>query len=531
MHRRYISIAMMLIGIAVLCLICLPATPYFSQCIVSDAEFSQIARSRSETSEDLITGIRFNDYSLSLDAPGNRWFYSLIEDDATAFDPLVEITTVYPGVRFAFENKAISADLIRNSESIRMIVYTNEVYREYCVACTTLPILELSFEDSIGIEDTDADIRLFDNRSGAANRVTTSDAWVHIRGNLSTWYPKKGYKLNLYTNSLGNNQRNNDVSLLGMRQDNDWILTALYNDQDRVRQILSSDLWATGCGTNNRWGLENCNEYRYVEVFCNNEYWGLYLLGYPIDRLQLGISGTTGQTEYYYKKVSYDVPTAQDLSTGVQMSGFTFGGSTLSGPTETPTTEDWAALGEYYSILRSPNFRIWDLYDVVDRDNLIDTYLFILMIQGVDNCGKNYYISAKDSAYGRTYLFTPWDFDLSWGNTYDDNGQNYTVCTVGPDANLGFEPAMILINKDFNGMAPAISARYQQLRSGPWSDSAIDALLAHYEADIFHSGAYARDALRWPDSNQSGQSDLSAFRAIVEARLEHLDAYILATYQ
>lgn len=530
MSRKIISAALLLVCAGVLWLVLgAPGNPTLSRCSLPEGELDAIRTDRAETEAELVSDIRFNDYALSYDRPTGRWFYSLIEGSPTAADPQVSITAA-PGVTIAFEACPITEEGIRNNESIRLLAYTDTEYREYTLVCTTLPVLELYTSEPIGTEDATVQVRLFDNRAGAVSRVTTSRADAHIRGNLSTWYPKKGYKLSLITDSLGNNLRNNDLSLLGMRQDNDWILNAVYNDQDRVRQAFSAALWADGCGSNNLWGLENSNSYAYVELFCNDEYQGLYLLGYPIDRLQLGINAANQPTEYLYKRVSYEIPTPDNLYGAEGVPSFTYGGSSLAPAGDLAADSDWEALRSYYEVLLAPNFDIWKLYGITDRDNLIDAYLFVLMIQGVDNCGKNYYISAKNWEGQTRYLFTPWDFDFSWGNTYDGEDPNFTACTVGPEANLCFEPAAPLLDYDLEGIAPLILERYQQLRQGPWSDEAMAARLAEFEEMIFRSGAYARDTARWPDSTQADRTDLSAFRAIVEARMAYLDAYIADTF-
>lgn len=90
---------------------------------------------------------------------------------------------------------------------------------------------------------------------------------IKIRGNTSQSLPKKPY---LLTTVKKDNITNNNVSILGMPDENDWILNSLGYDQSRLRDRLSYDLarrigdYATRC--------------RYCEVFVNNEYCGLYML-------------------------------------------------------------------------------------------------------------------------------------------------------------------------------------------------------------------------------------------------------------
>ena len=100
MPRKIISLAMLLAGIGVLLAILWSPATTLSRCSLGTAEFDAITKGRSPTDEDLITAIRFDDYALSFDAPGGRWFYSLIEDSPTATEPTVAVTTAGSGISF-----------------------------------------------------------------------------------------------------------------------------------------------------------------------------------------------------------------------------------------------------------------------------------------------------------------------------------------------------------------------------------------------------------------------------------------------
>ena len=79
----------------------------------------------------------------------------------------------------------------------------------------------------------------------------------------------------------------NQQSVLGMRCDGDWMLYAGYNDQEKIRNVFSANLWYESCAENNIFDVKNGMEYRYVETFFNDHYMGLYAIGFPIDELQL----------------------------------------------------------------------------------------------------------------------------------------------------------------------------------------------------------------------------------------------------
>ena len=80
----------------------------------------------------------------------------------------------------------------------------------------------------------------------------TKEDWVfeslmsgHIRGGSSRLNPKKSYKMTLYKqNQVGSGTlRKNQVSLLNMRKDDEWLLYAIYSEDTKLRDKLSLDIW------------------------------------------------------------------------------------------------------------------------------------------------------------------------------------------------------------------------------------------------------------------------------------------------
>lgn len=64
-------------------------------------------------------------------------------------------------------------------------------------------------------------------------------ATIKIRGASSTVYPKKSYGIEI----CDENEDELDCPLLGLREDGDWILEALYSDYSKMRKQLGFDLW------------------------------------------------------------------------------------------------------------------------------------------------------------------------------------------------------------------------------------------------------------------------------------------------
>jgi spore coat protein CotH len=117
--------------------------------------------------------------------------------------------------------------------------------------------------------------------NGPGNRNNITDPFnnyngtigIEMRGNSTqNMFPKKPYLIET-RDSLGENL---NISLLGMPEDNDWILLASYIDRTLIRDPLAYHLSSlTG-----RWS-SRC---RFCEVVINGEYLGIYILTEKIKR-------------------------------------------------------------------------------------------------------------------------------------------------------------------------------------------------------------------------------------------------------
>ena len=242
-----------------------------TELMVSAAEIDEIIATRTETDKILLNDLRFDDFSLLSDKEEYQWYYSLIEESISSYDPFVTVTSG-ERITIAFEENMLDDELIASNEPIRFLVYTDDRYMEGEVVCTKLPLVNIKVTDQtyaleensqaanydstnpmslndsgepIKFADTGIAISVFDNRANlaASSRVTESNAIAHIRGSSSVYASKKSYRISLTQTSAGNNVRGNDVSLLGMRADDDWILYAAATEGSRLRNVLSTNLW------------------------------------------------------------------------------------------------------------------------------------------------------------------------------------------------------------------------------------------------------------------------------------------------
>ena len=95
---------------------------------------------------------------------------------------------------------------------------------------------------------------LFDNLSNIPNRITISSGKLKMN--------EDNYIFSLHMLTPGKNKRDNNLSILNMKPNSEYTLTKLYNSQLQEDNI----------------NMEN-KKHR-VELFLNNEYKGVYSLGY-----------------------------------------------------------------------------------------------------------------------------------------------------------------------------------------------------------------------------------------------------------
>ncbi len=521
-------IILILSAAAGICLVCFRGRPFrYSACVMTENEFEAVMAERS-ASLGLPERLLFDDEALQCDVMSGTYYYSLVQGDAGAYDPHIRIQSRERGVKIAFLEESITDEAIAADTGISFLLYTDKSYARFTLKCTTLPLMNIEYDGGeIGEDMAAMHMTLFDNADGAVKRVAVSDGTIHVRGNTTTAFPKKGYRLSLVTDSAGNHTRSNQVSLLGMRQDDDWILYPAYNDQEKVRNVFCANLWKASCADDNALGVDTGTEYKYLELFMNGEYWGLYALGYPIDEKQLMLDPDSGE-DGLYKGVIWSADGSIAFTEGGNPVGFRIKGAVNE------AKRNWAPLLDYYYALwegRGDNER---LYAGIDIDNAIDIYLFFNLIQGGDNVGgkniKNLYLAIRAGENGPTALYAPWDMDLTWGNWFANDLSVNLVSPyqLTPSNHVLMQSGylnQILVNGD-GGAWDRIYEKYRRLRESAWSDETIGAMLDAYEREIYLSGAYRREMERWPEGTYTEASaGLDTFRAYVAQRLRETDRY------
>ncbi len=525
----------------------LPASGFGSHVVTSDEFDREISGLSSD--DTLSLSLSFDGETLFHDSGFNTYYYSIVKDSGTAFIPEVsaEIPGMNAGTGKLIFDRSITAEGIEKNEKIRGAFIKDGRYKGFEVVCTTLPLVNIDHVGNLENGKCGMSFSLFDNRSGVKDRLIYSGGDVKYRGASTLYFPKKSLKLSLRSVE-GEKSSKNKISLLGMRSDDDWILTAAYSDPEKVREVFNENLWSDSCATDNSWGVSAGIRYSYVELIMNGDYMGLYALGFPIDEKQFGLNKNPSENALY-KKQGWDSEDVLTLGTWGCQPGYEcktenehvragyegeFGIYTGPGGDVVKDFSEWKLLYEHYLFLARNANDSEALINCIDVNNAVDIALFFNLIQGHDTVNgtliKNEFLAIKSGENGPEVLYAPWDTDISWGTGWISNGDvNFTVpYRFDPHDNFVLRNgylAQILFNNDTDMLSRMID-RYFELRNTGWSDKAVNELMDVLEADIFDSGAYLREMERWPDATYGDPLEkLGKFREYVNLRLKYADEY------
>jgi len=316
-----------------------------------------------------------------------------------------------------------------------LIVFTFPFFADGQVNFTAsnLPIVVINTNGQTILDDPRivCDMGIIDNGFGNTNSV--NDAFNDYNGKISieyrgsssqSFFPKKSYALETQ-DSIGNN---NNVSLLGMPVENDWILYAPYSDKSLMRNFLTFNL---GRKTGNY-----SSRTVYCELVVNGDYTGIYILMEKIKRdndrvdiAKLDTNDLAGDslTGGYIVKI--------DKATGG--SGYDWS-SPISPPNSfsqqinyqfhypkkndiLPAQENYIEtyITDFEIALNGPNFTdtVLGYKKYIDVLSFIDFFVINEISRNIDGYRLSTFLyKDKDSDGGKINIGPLWDFNLAFGN-------------------------------------------------------------------------------------------------------------------
>lgn len=366
-----------------------------------------------------------------------------------------------------------------------------------------LPVIELSYDSTA-----------FKSSHFIAGRLAYHDAdtmryfdcKVRQRGGTSLKLDKPNFALK-FVDSQGESR---DVRFLGMRKDNNWILDAMASDHSRMRNRVSADLWLDFSRPPYHQTAEpkaiNGYRGRYVEVYANGDYMGLFCLTERVDRKQLKIKKfevDEADSTLHYRGLMYKAVSGNTVRTPFfywqknvpNNESWFYDGMQCEYP-DVSEGEPWNWLplrsNIYFLAAKSGNTFMTGVPLRFDVPVFIDYVLFIDLLYAPDNVGKNFFTWFYDqSSTDQRLGYTPWDLDTSWGRNYL-GGRVSATSVLNNKSNFNTR-----MEAEWAGYADTLAIRYAGLRDSLWSE---EALLQRFDDyfDLFErTGVWEREYDRW----------------------------------
>ncbi len=410
---------------------------------------------------------------------------------------------------------------------------------------SNLPIVVIN-TDGVSIPDEPkitAHMGIIDNGPGMINSLSDPfnnyDGFIgiEIRGQSTQMFPKKSYAFE----TRDGDGENLDVSILGMPEENDWVLYAPYTDKSMLRNVVTFDM--------GRKMGHYCTRTVYCELVLNNDYRGVYVMmekikkdenrvdiatlkpdeitgddltgGYIIrvDKVDwdfvFGVDGWKSNPFPAYPNAmdiifQYDYPDPDEIVAAQRTyikDFITVAENTL---TSTNFTDPENGYQKYFDVLSFIDFM---LLSEISKE--VDKYRY-----------SNYFYKEKDSDGGKLFAGPAWDFNLGYGNVdYWEPGIDFTgwaYTRVEPhEASVMFWWKRLMEDPYFQNM---VKTRYAYLRQHRLADDEIHAVIDSILVLI--DEAKDRNYQRWPILGEYVWPNYNWYGNTYEDEVEYFEGFL-----
>ncbi len=384
----------------------------------------------------------------------------------------------------------------------------------YTVYPTKFSVIHISVEKEI-INDPKipATFRYYDK-----DTTFVSTIGIEHRGNISLKFPKKSFDIEFWQDAIS--KKSKDIDFKGLRNDDDFVLDAMYNEPLRMRANFSQKLWRkinTLHYADQEPKAQSGIREKFVEVFVNNKYQGIFLMVDQVDRKLLKLKKKENGIVHgeLYKAAYYRGATEFKEAPEFKSSLPHWGGFRLEYPNMENNVYYFDNIQKTTAFVVNASKREFaaNYESHFNEQNLIDYYLFINLLRGTDNLGKNYYLAKYDT--DTPYFIVPWDLDGVLGTVIDGREMNITTDIL---TNNLFSR---LWDENPNNYRSRVVARWQELRATHFSDEALFNAIEAHNTTFNEHHIFEREALIWKQGHSD--EDLLFMTTWLKKRLVFLD--------
>lgn len=483
-----------------------------------------------------------NERSIIYDKVSDRYMVS-IPENAFGTDYKAKIAL---DATTGWSNLSIEGTDIADSYSFKQ-VEGNKIYKFHAkkddkeingqLTFTFLPLLVM--EGTFGYDYAQGNISLL---SPDVAEPTNSFVKIKWRGGSTNTADK--HKRNYKIKTLNENGKKQEISLLGMREDNNWILDAGQVDLFRLRNRIATEIW-NDFSTKPYYASKEPKAKsgvvgKVVEVILNNEYRGIYSLTEAMDRKELKLKKYDDKNQEFHgqlwKVSSWDKSTFWEIEKDYDNTQETWHAFETKYPDiEDVNPTDYNPLYEAIDFVANSNDETFkkEVANYFDIPVIIDYQLFLETLKPIDNCGKNMYWGIYDVAKEKKLTLAIWDLDASVGQDWHCSTPLHPDY-VSPDTELGIKEAFNLYTRlstlNVDNYNQKVADRYHELRKTYFSEENIISKYQSYYDMLEKSGAASREESKWSKDSDIGgyplnfKNEIEYIKNWIINRLKYLDA-------
>ena len=453
--------------------------------------------------------LKINDKYCHFDNETNTLRYSIENMTTGSFEAKIEFqeqSEVY------FNNKLLENNTINNlgnikiNENYNITIITNKTTLNLTLQFTTIPVVQIITHDQI-IDEPKTIGRIIINYPEITKSTTTSYIGIEHRGGSSQSNFKKSFGFS-FLNSL----KIDDValkSIFDLPPNTQWWLDAMYIDQARLRNKASFEIWNTIQGDDN-YGINSS----FVELYINNEHQGLYCANQLINDELLNLSSIDA---VLYKAIEWNGTKFDFYSEEISTSKY-WDGWEQKFPDENNRI-NWEPLSHLRNVVLnySDDDFVSEITNVININNFIDYYIFLNLILGWDNRGKNTFLARRSK--NNPLFIIPWDLDGVLGRNWDSSQTGYTDILTN-----GLYDRLLLLNPD--NFKNKLTNRWFYLRNNELSNANLIEILEFNFSQLNNSDIISLENTIWGIKLSLGEEQLYINEWLIN-RTGFLDQYYM----
>ena len=373
-------------------------------------------------------------------------------------------------------------------------------------------------------------------------RVIKGYAQIAIQGDSSRGYPKKNYKIKLFSDSdckqkLKVKMKANWASLANFNLKANWI------DATQSRNLVGAKLMADATAVTpfqDAKVAENLSKSQAygqmegfpVEIWFGTDYHGLYSCNTKKVDSSFGMDKDTEGTAVISVLDNVKSPSSQILRIPTAKLDNVAYADELHDTPDPDLVTNWSAWLDFVNNSSDTDFKA-KLSNYIDINSAINLYLFGVMSREYDYESKSVLYLTWNN--GKSYYLVAYDMDSNWGqnvsgtiegNPQDDKWGFSTETESHKDGSFVNNAGMNkLFERMFQLFKPEIKAQYLKLRNSVWRTDQIIKSYKDYLEEI-PEALLEKDQAKWPQIPSIKNNNFEQLHQIISQRCNQMDKWI-----